>query len=123
MLYIERSLGGSVRKFDYRSPRFAVDLLVRLTIEGPAAIARCIEISSEGMRLESEQPLPDHALGTVWVQHRELTLELNVRVAHVGKAHSGVEFIYRSDGERKAVAQLIGSLEGPRKKLGPGLIS
>jgi hypothetical protein len=123
MLYIERSLGGSVRKFDYRAPRFSVDLTVRLTIEGSRLTARCIEISREGMRLELQQPLPPDALGTVSVHYQELMLELNVRVAHVGKSHGGVEFIYRSDAEQKAVAQLIGLLEGTKRKLGPVLLA
>ena len=122
MLYIERSLGGSVRKFDYRSPRFAVDLKVRLTIQGPTLIARCIEISREGMRLELGQALPPDALGTVSLQYQDLVLDLNVRVAHVGKTQGGVEFLYRSDAEQKAVAHLIGSLEGSRKRPGPVLV-
>jgi len=123
MLYIKWILGGGVRKFDYRAPRFSVDLTVRLTIEGSILMARCIEISREGMRLELQQALPPDALGTVSVHYQDLMLELNVRVAHVSKSHGGVEFIYRSDAEQKAVAQLIGSLDSSRKRLGPVLIS
>jgi len=123
MLYIEWLLGGSVRKFDYRSPRFSVDFSVRLTIDKSMLIARCIEISREGMRLELQQPLPREATGTVSVQYQDLMLELNVRVAHVSKSHGGVEFIYRSDAEQKAVAHLIGVLDGSRKRLGPVLLS
>ncbi len=111
-----------MRKFDYRSPRFPVDLMVRLTIEGSTLIARCIEIGREGMRLEVHQPLPPDALGTVCVEYRDLMLELKVRLAHAGKTHGGVEFIYRSDAEKKAVAHLIGSLGDPKKRLGPVLV-
>src|ERR1700691_2588 len=103
-----------MQKFDYRSPRYTVDLPVRYTLEKASEKAtlpgRCIELSKDGMTLETQQPLPKDALGTVSISYQDRTLELNVRVVHAGESQSGMEFIYHSDAERKAVIHLVASL-------------
>lgn len=98
-----------MQKFEYRSPRFAVDLPVKLAVEQSTLPGRCRDISQEGMRLELSQPLPPDACGTVFLSYRDQPLELSVRVAHTGSAHDGVEFIYKSQLEREAVARLVAS--------------
>ena len=60
----------------------------------------------EGLRLELSQPLPPDACGTVVLSFQDHALPFSVRVAHTG----GMEFIYRTDRERDAVARLIASL-------------
>jgi hypothetical protein len=99
-----------MQKFEYRSPRFAVDLPVELAVEQSTLPGRCKDISSEGMRLELSCPLPPDACGTVFLSYRDRALQLSVRVAHTGTTHDGVEFVYKSDHEREAVARLIASL-------------
>jgi len=102
-----------MQKFEYRSPRFTVDLPVQVTVEQSTVPGRCRNISKEGMWLELRQPLPPDARGTVIVNCHDNPLELSVRVAYSGKTHEGVEFIYNSDSERNAVAHLVASLAGP----------
>jgi hypothetical protein len=110
-------------KFDYRSPRFSVDLPVQVTVQKSTLTGRCIEIGKEGMKLELQQPLPPDASGMVSISYQDQTLQLNVRVAHAGEIHGGVEFIYKSESERNAVAQLVASLSTPRNRLGPVLLN
>ena len=105
-----------MQKFEYRCPRFAVDLPVEFTIEQSTLAGRCKDISMEGMRLELSQPLPADACGTVVLSYQDRPLPLSVRVAHVGESYDGMEFIYRSEGEREAVARLIASLTAPAKR-------
>ena len=112
-----------MQKFDYRSPRFAVDLPVEYTLDKSAHSGRCIEISTDGMTLEIEQPLPPNASGTVSISHQGKILELNVRVVHAASTLGGMEFIYKSENERKAVNHLLASLTAPRKASGLALRS
>ena len=100
----------SMQKFEYRSPRFSVDLPVQLAVEQSTLPGRCRDISKDGMRLELRHPLPADACGTVFLTFGDRPLELSVRVAHTGTTHDGVEFVYKSDHERAAVARLIASL-------------
>jgi hypothetical protein len=110
-----------MQKFDYRCPRFSVDLPARFTIQGSTLNARCKDISHEGMRLELREPPPSGARGTVTVSYQGRTLEFSVRVAHPG--NGGMEFLYESDGERKAVEQMVASVASSRGRLGPTLVS
>jgi hypothetical protein len=109
-----------MQKFGYRSPRFAVDLPVEYTIEKSSQAGRCIEISKDGITLlDSGQPLPPDGCGTVIITHQGRPLELSMRVVHAG----GMEFLYKSDKERKAVDHLIASLSTPSSGHGPVLVS
>jgi hypothetical protein len=111
-----------MHKFEYRAPRFSVDLPVRLTLQNSTLAGRCREISKEGMRLDLPQPLPADACGTVAMSYHEETLELNVRVAHTGTVQKGLEFLYSSEKERNAVARLIASLAEGQNRPGPVLL-
>ena len=105
-----------MQRFDYRSPRYPVDLPVRLTAENSTRMGRCRDISRDGMRLELCQPLPPDASGTVSMTFQDQTLQLNVRVAHAGATQDGMKFIYTSDSERNAVARLVASLTHPHDR-------
>jgi hypothetical protein len=105
-----------MQRFDYRSPRFAVDLPVRLTADNSTHVARCRDISREGMRLELPQSLPPDARGTVSMTYRDQTLELNVCVAHAAETQLGMKFLYTSDSQRNAVAHLLASLATPKRQ-------
>jgi hypothetical protein len=112
-----------MQRFDYRSPRYPVDLPVRLTADNSTRLGRCRDISREGMRLELCQPLPPDACGTVSMTFQNQTLELNVRVAHAGATQDGMKFIYTSDSERNAVARLVASLTAPQDRRRLALVS
>jgi hypothetical protein len=115
-------VGAAVHKFDYRSPRFPVDLPIQFTVKTLTLGARCIEISNEGMKLELQEPFPPNAQGTVSILLPEGLLQLDARVAHAGETHGGIVFLYKSDRERIAVAELIGVLSAFRNRAGPVLI-
>lgn len=99
-----------MQKFEYRSPRFAVDLPVQFAGEQSTLPGRCRDISRDGMRLELREPLPPDACGTVHLSYGDCPFELSVRVAHTGATHDGVEFVYKSEHEREAVARLVAAL-------------
>ena len=105
-----------MHKFEYRAPRFNVDLAIKLNVQQTTLQGRCRNISKEGMRLELCQPLPADARGTLLMTYRDQPIEINIRVAHRGATHDGVEFIYQSDGERLAVTHLVASLSAPTRQ-------
>ncbi|HEX4036769.1 MAG TPA: PilZ domain-containing protein [Acidobacteriaceae bacterium] len=103
-----------MQKFTYRTPRFPVDLPIRLTVEGNTVDARCREISKEGMQLEVHQSLPSSYRGTVSLTYQNLALEIPVEVAHSGSSQEGVKFIFSSEKQRGEVAQLVAMLAANR---------
>jgi len=111
-----------MRKFDYRAPRFAVDLPVWAIFDEERQKGRCIEISTEGMKLEMRQPLSHDSHGRVQVTYLDVTLELPVRVAHSGASFDGVKFLFESDEQRDDLARLVSILSGVKQKLGPSLV-
>jgi len=111
-----------MRRFDYRSPRFTVDFAIRFSAKDVTSTGRCIEISKEGMSLELTEPLPPGIVGVVSMTYQEQAYEMEVRVAHAGPAHGGVEFVYRSEGERSAIEQLVASLGSSRSRRAPDLL-
>jgi hypothetical protein len=111
-----------VQKFDYRYPRYRVDLPVEFTVDETTVMGRCTEISEEGMRLEVGEPLVSGACGTVSFSLEGKTLKLNVRVAHVESNHGGLVFLHGLPGERNTVAQFVALLAASRSKPGPVLL-
>jgi hypothetical protein len=83
---------------------------------------RCLEISTEGMKLELRQPLAPDAVGTVRFSYQDAVLELPVRVAHSGAFYDGVKFIYESDEQRDEVNRLVSRLTAPQHRSGPVLV-
>ncbi len=112
----------TMRKFDYRAPRFAVDLPVRLTILESTQFGRCTEISTEGMKLEVREPLSVDVGGAVHVTFQNVSLDIPVRVAHCGTGCDGVQFVYGSDEERDEVIQFIALLAAVPPRPGPVLL-
>jgi len=111
-----------MRKFDYRAPRFNVDLPARLTLEQSTQFGRCTEISTEGMRLEFTEPLTVNAAGVVHVVFQSAVLEMPIRVAHCGQGADGVQFVYGGDEERDEVVRFISLLESAPPRTGPILL-
>jgi hypothetical protein len=111
-----------MQKFEYRTPRFSVDLPVRFTVEKLTLTGRCREISQEGMTFETRQPLTPGSSGVVSIGYQDRTIEIHARVAHVTEMQSGLEFLYESEAERSAVAQLVASLASSQNRQGPVLL-
>lgn len=111
-----------MQKFEYRTPRYPVDLPVLLTLETACVHGRCREISREGMRVELGQPVAPDSCGSVAISYRELSLELPVCVTRSGPGHDGLKFLFRSEEERDAVERLVARLAGPTGQRGPMLV-
>jgi hypothetical protein len=111
-----------MRNFVYRAPRFPVDLLVQLTCETSTVVARCREISKNGMVLEAlKHPLPKCS-GMVALSHQGTTIELEVRIARSGPKWCGLEFIYKSEIERKELAHFVATVTETGNRPGPQLL-
>ena len=111
-----------MQKFEYRTPRFSVDLPAQFTVEQSTLTGRCREISQEGMTFETRQPLTSGSSGMVSMSYQDRTFEIHARVAHVAEVQSGLEFLYESEAERSAVAQLVASLASSQNRQGPVLL-
>jgi hypothetical protein len=102
-----------MQKFDYRAPRFAVDFPVKLKMLSSLHIARCRDISEDGMRLELGDPFPPESCGEVSFSYQELSLDLYVRVTHAGVGCDGLKFLYESDEQRAKMLLLMSRLATP----------
>jgi hypothetical protein len=102
-----------LQKFDYRYPRFAVDLPARLITQDSTRIGRCVDIGKEGLKLELDQALLPQDCGTLSLFCRGHIFELRVRVAQAGASQGRMEFIYSCDSERAVVQDLLTSLARP----------
>jgi hypothetical protein len=112
-----------MKKFEYRAPRFGVDLPARFSVGNQPMVGRCREISRDGMIFEFVEPLALNAQGTIAVTFHERTIELKARVAHVDGFRSGLAFLYDSESERTAVAHLVATLPSVQNRPGPVLLS
>jgi hypothetical protein len=111
-----------MRDFVFRAPRFPVDLAVQLTFENSTVMARCVEISKDGIVIEvPNRPLED-CNWTVAMSHKGLRIEVEARVARSGSKSDVLQFIYGSEAELKAMAQFVASVAKTEKKPGPRLI-
>lgn len=111
-----------MQRFEYRGPRFSVEIPAQLTLKDRMLAGQCTEIGKEGMKLVLGEPIEPNAVGTVSLSYQGQTLDFQVRVAHVVGTQVGLEFIYSSDLERIAVSHLVESLAAPHNRPGPVLI-
>jgi hypothetical protein len=111
-----------MQKFEYRTPRYLVDLPVLLTLTDATIPGRCKEISKEGMRVELRDQVAAESSGTVSVSYKNLALELRVSVAHSGKGSDGLKFLFETEEDRSAVEHLVALLSGPTGQAGPVLV-
>jgi hypothetical protein len=115
-------LERAMRKFEYRSPRYDVDLAVRLIAGSADFTGRCRQISRDGLSAQFPKQLPPGSQGTLLIHFQDLSVEVRVRVAHAGANAEGLEFLFRSETDRKAVDQLIAAIAVTGQKLGPVLV-
>jgi hypothetical protein len=74
------------------------------------------------MSLEFTEPIPPDTIGIVSMSYQDHAYQIEVRVAHAGLTHGGVEFIYRSESERSAIEQLVASLGSSPSRRAPALL-
>ena len=109
-----------MQKFQYRHPRFSVNIPIRFIAEDSALPGQCTEISKLGMRIEVAEPLVANACGKVSMHYQDRTLEFKVRVAHAGDTDNGVEVLCASSVERSNLAHLVAGLTALRPR--PALV-
>jgi hypothetical protein len=111
-----------MQKFEYRTPRYTVDLPVLLILADSRIPGRCREISKEGMAVEFREPVAADSSGMVSVSYKNLALELRVCVAHNGKKADGLKFLFETDEDRGSVERLVALLAGSTGQPGPVLV-
>jgi hypothetical protein len=111
-----------MQKFEYRTPRYPVDLPVVFTLHDSSIHGRCKEIGKEGMRVQLQQPVPPDTCGTVSIAYKDVSLELRVCVAHAAAGYDGLKFLFESEKDRNAVERLVALLSGPSGPPGPVLV-
>lgn len=111
-----------MQKFEYRTPRYTVDLPVQLILADSRILGRCREISREGMAVEFDEPVAVDSCGLVSVSYKSLMLELPVAVAHNGKKADGLRFLFETDEDRSSVERLVALLAGSTGQPGPVLV-
>ena len=111
-----------MQKFEYRSPRFTVDLPIVLHVDGDAIAGRCKEIGREGMKVQLARAVPVQTDGTVSLNYKDVSLELRCAVAHAGPDYDGLKFHFESDRDRNALDRLIAQISGPSDQRGPVLV-
>lgn len=105
-------------KFEYRAPRFAVDLQARFIAEDSSIAGRCREISEGGMTLEHGSLLPQDSAGIVSVSYNGRNIEIQACVAHAGTRQCGLKFIYETEEERRDMALFVAFLAATQKATG-----
>jgi hypothetical protein len=111
-----------MQKFEYRTPRYLVDLPVRFKLPNASVAGRCMEIGKEGMRVQLQEHVDTNTCGTVSIQYRDLALDLRVCVAHAGSDFKGLRFLFESDKDRAAVEHLVSLVAGNAGPSGPVLV-
>jgi PilZ domain len=111
-----------MHRFEYRGPRYSVDLPVELTTPDATLAARCTEISKEGLKLELAEAVPCGSVGIVFVCYQGRPMRFRVRSIHTGGRYCGWEFLYNSDAEQDAVAGLVDAIAVPNTRRRPMLI-
>ena len=109
-----------MHKFSYRSPRYVADFPVELIHENLVIEGRCTEISTDGMQLELRRPLPPDFRGQACLTWHDVQIEVQVRLAHTGSRQDALRFVFDSEKERVAVADLVARLADPADR--PGLV-
>ena len=111
-----------MQKFEYRTPRYLVDLPVLLIVADARVPGRCRQISREGMSVELPEPLAADASGTVSIRYKNLALELRVEVTNSEKGVEGLKFLFDTDEDRSSVERLVALLAGGTGQPGPALV-
>jgi hypothetical protein len=96
-----------MHKFQFRSPRYRVDLPVRLSFGDAMFTGRCREISQEGMCLELQHTLAVNEVGTASFQYHGVSVEIGVCVVRADSCGGGLTFVFKTDRQRMDIARLL----------------
>lgn len=103
-----------MRKFRFRSPRFPVDIPIKVTRGGASRPGRCIEISADGMKFEGAD-LPDpQSSGSIQIDYEELSLVLPFRSVYTAAKFEVAEFVLKSAEQKRDVNLLISAISSPK---------
>lgn len=111
-----------MQKFQYRSPRYPVDLPVTLILEDTSVCGRCREISNDGMTVEFLHPVTRNSCGTLRIGRGDSFLEVQARVTRIGAENDGVKFLFESEKQRRALQRLVSLTVLPTVRSGPVLV-
>lgn len=99
-----------MERFGYRSPRYPLDLPLRLTMDGRVQVVRCTNVSVDGIQVALNGTLAPRTRGSVAFDYEELSFDLQVSVTHRGSHRGGLRFIYDSEQEKSSIVELIARL-------------
>ncbi len=111
-----------MQKFEYRTPRYKVDLPVLLIVADARMPGRCREISKEGMTAEFRQPIAADATGSISLSYKNMELDLSVSVTHSANTTHGLKFLFENEQDKAAVERLVALLAGSTGQPGPVLV-
>jgi len=109
-----------MQKFEYRTPRYKVDLPVLLILADARIPGRCREIGKEGMTVELREPLSSDVTGLVSINYKNMELDLGVAVTHSSEKAHGLKFLFENEQEKTAVERLVALLAGSGSTGQPG---
>ena len=96
-----------MHKFQFRSPRYQVNLPVKLSFDDAILHGRCREISQEGMCLELQDCPGANNCGTASFHYETVSVEVGVCVARTGRCSGGMRFVFQTEGQRREIARLV----------------
>jgi hypothetical protein len=105
-----------MHRFEFRNPRFSVELPAQLFIANETLAGRCTDIGINGMRLDLPDNLVRGCKVIVCLRYQNQTVELKARVARIGSMHCGLEFICDSLAEQSTVVHLLAMLKTPHSR-------
>jgi len=100
----------SMRRFQYRAPRFPVDLPVYLTQGGSTQLTRCREVSVDGMKLDLMGASFPFSCGFMQLGDGISSLKIPFRVGSRAIDSICVMFQSESTEESEALCRFIASL-------------
>ncbi len=94
-----------MRDLLYRLPRFSADFPVDIIVGEIALLGVCKNISENGMRGEFRHRLPVGTEGLIRLNHPQQSMEVTGKVAYFAQYQMAFHFLFKSEGERKKVAE------------------
>ena len=105
-----------MHRFEYRNPRFSVDLPAQFRVADEALACRCTDIGVKGMKLDLPDDVVPGCQGVVSLRYQNQAIELKVRVARTALMHCGLEFVCDSHADQSTVVQLLAKLTAPQRR-------
>jgi hypothetical protein len=111
-----------MRKFQYRIPRYRVNLPVRLDFSNESFQGRCREISQEGMYVELQHAPGSGERGTAFIRWVSAFIDIGVCVVRTEARNSFLKFIFQSDKEYLEIAHLLSLVAAQGEQPGPFVV-